>query len=42
MTGRVIIWFVVAVWAAVALILNFLGILANPPDKPTSCLGTGL
>jgi hypothetical protein len=32
------VWFVVGAWAALSLILNVLGVLANPPDKPPIAL----
>jgi hypothetical protein len=32
------VWFVVGAWAALSLILNVLGVLANPSDKPPIAL----
>jgi hypothetical protein len=37
-TNTLPVWFVVAAWAALSLILNVLGVLANPPDKPPIAL----
>jgi hypothetical protein len=37
-TNTLPVWFVVAAWAALSLILNVLGVLANPPDKPPVAL----
>jgi hypothetical protein len=33
-TNTLPVWLVVIAWAALSIILNFLGVLANPPDKP--------
>jgi hypothetical protein len=33
-TNTLPVWLVVVAWAALSIILNFLGVLANPPDKP--------
>src|SRR5215831_21146966 len=33
-TNTLLLWFVVAVWAVLLLILNILGVFATPPDKP--------
>lgn len=37
-TNTLPVWFVVAAWAALSFILNVLGVLANPPDKPPIAL----
>jgi hypothetical protein len=37
-TNTLPVWFVVAAWAALSLILNILGVLSNPPDKPPIAL----
>jgi hypothetical protein len=37
-TNTLPVWLVVAAWAALSVILNVLGVLANPPDKPPIAL----
>jgi hypothetical protein len=37
-TNTLPVWFVIAAWAALSLILNVLGVFATPPDKPPLAL----
>jgi hypothetical protein len=37
-TNTLLVWLVVAAWAALSLILNVLGVFDNPPDKPPLAL----
>ena len=37
-TNTLPVWFVVAAWATLSVVLNVLGVLANQPDRPPIAL----
>ena len=37
-TNTLPVWFVVAAWATLSVVLNVLGVLANQPDEPPIAL----